>query len=140
MNTIQQHPQSFITKCFCAAASYNIGGSVIFSKFLSNDYMTSLDPNVFSDMGWTAIFLFGLVFLSIAKSYHHVPYLLLALFVEKMIYTGMWVSWLLKNSSSLSEIYHNDLLTGIGFTLYGSGDLVSGMFFLWVALKIFNKK
>ncbi|MEY2917099.1 MAG: hypothetical protein RIS73_813 [Bacteroidota bacterium] len=140
MDTTNNHPQPFITKCFYAAALYNILGSVVFSKFLTNDYMTSLDPNVFSDMGWIAIFLFGLVFLSIAKSYHHVPYLLLALFVEKMIYTGMWILWLLKNNSSLPEIYHNDLLTGIGFTLYGSGDLVSGLFFLWVALKILNKK
>jgi len=139
MNTSTNHPKSFIAKCFYAAALYNILGSAIFSKFLTNDYMTSLDPNVFSNMGWTAIFLFGLVFLSIAKSYHHVPYLLLTLFVEKMIYTGMWILWLIKNGRSLPEVYHNDLLTGIGFTLYGSGDLISGIFFLWVALKLLKK-
>jgi uncharacterized membrane protein len=140
MNTIQQHPQSFITKCFYAAGIYNVLGSVALSKFLTNDYMASLDPNVFSDMGWTGIFLWGLAYLSIAKSYQHIPYLVLVFFVEKVIYTCLWISWLFKNGDKLPEIYNHDIITGIAFTVYGSGDLVSAVFFLWLALKIFKNK
>jgi len=139
MNTTANNQESFITKCFYAAVLYNLLGAITFSKGLTNDYMTSLDPNVFTDMGWVAIFLWGLAYFSVAKSYKQVPYLLLVFFVEKMIYTYLWISWLYKHFSSLSEIYSKDLLTGIGFTLYGSGDFIFGIFFLWLALKIFKR-
>lgn len=140
MKTNNNHPQSFITKCFYAAALYNILGSAVFSKFLTNDYMASLDPDVFSDMGWTVIFLLGFAYLSIAKSYHNTPYTSLVFFVVKMLYVATWAIWLLKNGSNLAVVYNTDLLTGIGFTIYGFGDLIFGLFFLWVATKFLNKK
>lgn len=101
--TASKHPNSLITKGFYATALYNILAFFIFSKLLTNDYLASLDPQVFSKLGWVSIFLWGLACWSVSKSYHHVPKLIFVFFIEKMVYTSMWIYWLAKNGSQLPE-------------------------------------
>jgi hypothetical protein len=126
---------SFITMAFWLAGAYNITGVLLFSKFFTNTLLTSLDPVVFSWLGLVSIMLWGIAYISVAKSYLSVPHLLLVFFIEKMIYTATWLGWLLKNGSMLPSLVTESPLTAICFSVYGAGDFVFGLFFLWLAVR-----
>jgi hypothetical protein len=134
------HYDSIISKGFWAAGAYNITGALLFSKFFTNTLLTSLDPVVFSWLGLVSIILWGMAYISVAKSYPFVPYLLLVFFVEKMIYTATWLHWLVKNGSTLPSLFSESPLTAICFAVYGSGDFAFGLFFLWLAMKILRER
>lgn len=63
------------------------------------------------------------------------PYLVLVFFVEKMIYTMTWAKWIIENGSTLPSLFSESPLTATFFSIYGPGDFVFGLFFLWVASK-----
>ena len=130
-----KHPNPIVTVGFWLAGAYNITGALLFSKLFTNTLLTSLDPVVFSWLGLVSIMLWGIAYISVAKSYPSVPCLLLVFFVEKMIYTATWLSWLVKNGSTLPSLFSESPLTAICFAVYGSGDFVFGLFFLWLAVK-----
>ena len=129
-----ERSNSIITKGFWAAAAFNVGGVLAFSKVFTNSLLSSLDPVVFSWLGLVGIMLWGFAYCSVAKSYQSVPYLLLVFFVEKMIYTTTWAMWLAKNGSTLPSLFSESPLTATLFTIYGAGDFIFGLFFLWVAI------
>ena len=130
---------SIITKGFWLAGAFNIIGVLAFSKFFTNELLASLYPAVFSWAGLVAIILWGFAYCSVAKSYQSVPYLLLVFFVEKMFYTYTWLTWLTKNSNMLSSLYSESWSTALFFSIYGAGDFIFGLFFLWVAIKCLAK-
>ncbi len=130
---------SFITAAFWLAGAYNITGALLFSKGFTNTLLTSLDPVVFSWLGLVSIMLWGIAYISVAKSYPGVPHLLVVFFVEKMIYTATWLSWLVKNGSTLPSLFSESPLTATCFSVYGAGDFAFGVFFLWLAVKGWRK-
>jgi hypothetical protein len=134
-----EHPDSIITKGFWLAGAYNVAGILIFSKFFTNSLLSSLDPAVFSWLGLISIILWGLAYCSVAKSYQSVPYLVLVFSVEKMLYTMTWLKWLSKNWSALPSLFSESPLTATAYSIYGAGDFVFGVFFLWVAIKALRK-
>jgi hypothetical protein len=136
---LEQEASSMIPKVFWAAGAYNIAGALVFSAFFTNTLLTSLDPVVFSWLGLVSIILWGLAYCSVAKSYAAVPWLLLVFFVEKMIYTATWLSWLAKNGSSLPSLFSQSPLTATCFSTYGAGDFAFGLFFLWLAIHCLRK-
>jgi hypothetical protein len=140
MMSSNEHPKSIITKGFWFAGAFNVLGVLAFSKFFTNSLLSSLDPIVFSWLGLISVMLWGLAYCSVAKSYQFVPYLLLVFFVEKMIYTMTWVKWLNKNGSTLPSLFSESPLTATFFSIYGAGDFVFGLFFLWVAIKGLQKR
>lgn len=130
-----EHPNSVTTKIFWLAGAYNIFGVLVFSKFFTNSLLSSLDPAVFSWLGLVAVMLWGLAYCSVATSYHSVPYLLLVFFIEKMIYTVTWLRWLIRNGSTLPALFSESPLTATYYSIYGAGDLIFGLFFLWLVTK-----
>ncbi len=140
MRSSNEHPKPIITKGFWFAGAFNVIGVLTFSKFFTNPLLSSLDPIVFSWLGLVSIMLWGFAYCSVAKSYQFVPYLLLVFFVEKMIYTMTWVKWLTKNGSTLPSLFSESPLTATLFSIYGAGDFVFGLFFLWVAIKSLQKR
>jgi hypothetical protein len=134
-----EHPNSLITKGFWLAGAYNISGVLIFSKLFTNSLLSSLDPAVFSWLGLVAVILWGLAYCSVARSYGSVPYLLLVFVVEKMIYTTTWLLWLTRNGSTLPALFSESPLTATYYSIYGAGDFAFGLFFLWVAIKCFQR-
>ncbi len=120
---------------FWLAAIYNIVGILIFSKAFTNPLVAQYDPVIFSSFGLISIILWGLAYLSTAKRYMDVPYLLLVFFVEKMLYAQHWVDWMIDHSNLLNEIYLQSPLTHFFFLIYGVGDFLFGVFFLWVWTK-----
>jgi len=130
-----EHPNPVITKGFWLAGAYNILGVLGFSKLFTNSLLSSLDPAVFSWLGLVAVMLWGLAYCSVARSYQSVPNLLLVFVVEKMIYTTTWLLWLIRNGSTLPALFSESPLTATYYSIYGAGDFLFGLFFLWVAIK-----
>jgi hypothetical protein len=136
-----EHPNSIITRVFWLAGAYNVLGVLFFSKLLTNTLLTSLDPAVFSWLGLVGIMLWGLAYASVAKTYQFVPRTVLVFFCVKMIYTVTWLKWLLENGQTLPSLYSESPLTAVFYSIYGGGDFIFGLFFLWVAVKtILNTK
>ena len=135
-----EHPSSIITKGFWFAGAFNVLGVLVFSKVFTNSLLSSLDPVVFSWLGLVSIMLWGFAYCSVARSYPFVPYLLLVFFVEKMIYTMTWAKWLAENGSTLPSLFSESPLTATFYSIYGAGDFVFGLFFLWVAIKGFQNR
>ena len=128
-----KHLTAVIAKGFWLASAYNVLGVLVFSKLFTNRLLSSLDPAVFSWLGLVSILLWGVAYASVAKSYRSVPYLVLVFFVEKMIYAMTWLTWLVRNGGMLPSLYSESPLTAVFFSIYGAGDFVFGLFFLWVA-------
>jgi len=128
-----------ITKGFWLAGAYNIFGVLLFSKFFTNSLLSSLDPAVFSWLGLVAVMLWGCAYCSVARSYQFVPSLLLVFVVEKMIYTTTWLLWLTRNGGTLPTLFSESPLTATYYLIYGAGDFIFGLFFLWV-VKSLQKK
>lgn len=127
--------EPIITMGFLLAGAWNVLGMLSFSKFFTNRLLTSLDPAVFSWLGQIAVVLWGLAYLSVAKSYPYVPWLLVVFFLEKMIYGGRWLVWLFAHGKTLPKIAHESFPTAMFYAIYGAGDLVFGCLFGWLALR-----
>ena len=128
-----------ITGGFVLAGVFNVFGMLAVSKFFTNPLLNASDPAVFSWLGQVAIVLWGLAYLTAARTYPHVPYLVLVFCIEKMVYAATWLVWLLQNGHSLSSIASESLPTAIFFGSYGACDFAFGIFFGWVALKSLKK-
>ncbi len=135
-----QHANSLITKVFWLAGGYNIVGVLTFSQFFTNSLLSATDPAVFSWLGLVSIMLWGVAYTSVAKAYRAVPYLVLLFFVEKMLYVLTWLMWLSKNANTLPALFAESPLTAIFYSIYCAGDLVFGLFFLWVACHSLSQK
>lgn len=117
------------------AGAYNIVGVLSFSQLFSNPLLALNDPTVFAWPGLLAILLWGAAYAAVAQVHRHVPVLLLVFFAEKMLYVTTWLLWLSQHASGLPALWTQSPLTALFFAVYGGGDLVFGLFFLWVALR-----
>lgn len=126
------------SKVFILAGLVNIVGTLAFSAGFTNSYLTELYPEVFSWMGLIAIMLWGAAYIAVSKSYWRVPALVAVFAVEKFIYFGTWVAWLLDRPPSIGEIFETSLTTGAFYAAYGLIDLAFGVFFAWVYFRVKN--
>jgi hypothetical protein len=129
------HVEPIITQGFLLAGAWNVVGMLLFSRFFTNRLLASVDPAVFSWLGQVVVVLWGLAYWSVAKSYQYVPWLLVVFFVEKMIYGGTWLAWLIAHGKTLPKIASQSFLTAVFYAIYGAGDLIFGFLFGWVALR-----
>jgi len=125
-----------ISNLFIASAMVNIGGVLLFSKCFTNPVIPQTDPVVMSNFGLLMIMVWGLAYLSVAKSYEKVPLLTAVFSVEKLAYVVAWVYWHANNE--LAAVFEQDLFAGIFYTIYGLNDLFYMCFFAWVFIKTRN--
>lgn len=111
---------------------------LIFSRFFTNSTISEFDPVVMSNFGLLMIALWGLAYISIAKNYHQVKWLVGVFAVEKFIYGYVWIQWMLNNN--ISAVYEKDIMAGIFYSIYGINDWIFFGFFLWVFIRIFKIK
>ena len=123
-----------ISKIFLFAGLSNILGVLIFSKFFTNEVMMQAQPAVMGLFGLISIILWGLAYISVRRNYTSVPWLLAVFVVEKLVYVIVWLNWL--SSNSLSSLYDQDTFAGLFFSIYGLNDLLFGLFFGFVFLKV----
>ena len=121
-----------ITKGFIISGLMNTS-VLIFSRFFTNPTIPEVDPNVMSNFGLLMILMWGLAYISVAKNYHNVKWLVGIFAVEKFIYALVWTNWILNNH--ISEVYEKDLMAGMFYSIYGINDWVFFVFFLFVFVR-----
>jgi hypothetical protein len=121
-------------KGILVAGLANILGVLLFSKGFQNPHLGPLFPALFGNWGLLCIMLWGLAYLSVAKSYRSVPALLLVFTLEKALYVVSWLFWLLTHGSQLPAIWALDSMTAIFYCLYGLLDFVFALVF-WGAYR-----
>ncbi len=111
---------------------------LIFSRFFTNPTIAEFDPTVMSNFGLVMILVWGLAYMSIAKSYHTVKWLVGVFAVEKLIYGCVWINWMVTNS--ISDVFDKDMMAGIFYAIYGINDWVFFIFFLLVFIRLSKLK
>ena len=125
-----------IAKGFILSGIMNIGGTLIFSRFFTNENIIEADPVVMSNFGLLMIFVWGLVFLSIYQKYEQLNWLVVVFAIEKLIYGLHWINWISNND--LYDVYNKDQMAGIFYATYGVNDLLFFVFFMSVFIKSFT--
>ena len=122
-----------ITKGFVTAGLMNMA-VLIFSRFFTNAVIAEYDPVVMSNFGLLMIVIWGLAYMSVAKSYTNVKWLVGVFAIEKFIYGFIWVKWMLNNN--VSDVFSKDVMAGIFYSIYGVNDWIFFIFFLLVFLRL----
>ena len=124
---------NIITKGFIISGLMNMA-VLIFSRFFTNSTIPEYDPVVMSNFGLLMIVIWGLAYISVAKNYHQVKWLIAVFVIEKFIYGYVWIKWILNNN--ISEVYEKDTMAGMFYSIYGINDWIFFVFFLLVFIKI----
>jgi hypothetical protein len=130
--------QATISKGFIAAGIANISGVLIFSRLFTNTVIPQIDSSVMSNFGMLMIVLWGMVFISLAKKYTMLKWLVGVFVVEKIIYAVTWTQWMINND--LSAVYAKDTMAGIFYTIYGINDWIFFIFFAFVFIRLIKEK
>jgi len=123
-----REPSGVVLAGFVAAGLYNILGMLLVTRAFTSFELTGLDPDAFSPTGCAVVCLWGLAYLSVARSVHLVPAVSLVFAIEKMFYGLRWVWWLSVHYPTVvafetwSPFYY----------AYGLFDLLFGVFFFGV--------
>lgn len=107
---------------------------LIFSRFFTNSTIPEFDPVVMSNFGLLMIALWGLAYISVSTNYDKVKWLILLFAIEKSVYGYVWIKWMLDNN--VSEVYDQDIMAGIFYSIYGINDWIFFAFFLFVFYRI----
>lgn len=125
----QEKLQRLLSVGFVIAGLTNIIGMLIISKGLNNPALVAADPNVFSTYGQAMVLVWGLAYLSVAKSFTAVPWLCLAFAIEKLAYVAAWVCWWMNDANQWQPVWDASPLAGFFMLGYGPNDLLfAGMF------------
>lgn len=122
-----------ITIGFVIAGLMNM--TVLFSsRFFTNTVIPEFDPVVMSNFGLLMIVIWGLAYISVAKNFHNVKWLVAVFAIEKFIYGFMWTKWMLNNN--VSDVYAKDSMAGTFFSIYGVNDWIFFIFFSLVFIHL----
>ena len=128
---------STITKGFLLAGLMNLS-ALLFSRFFTNSTINEVDPAVMSNFGLLMIVIWGLAYMSVAKNFHAVKWLVGVFAVEKFIYGCVWANWMINND--LKEVFKKDTMAGMFYSVYGINDWLFFLFFTWVFIYLFRLK
>lgn len=122
-----------ITKGFVIAGLINMS-VLVFSRFFTNAVIPESDPVVMSNFGLLMIVVWGIAYISVAKNYQSVKWLVGVFAVEKFIYGFIWIKWMLTNN--VLDVYAKDKMAGIFYSTYGVNDWMFFIFFLFVFIRL----
>jgi hypothetical protein len=132
----------FLRRGFIAAGAINIGGTLLFSKGLSNDLVTSQYPQIFSREGLVTIIIWGGAYLAAVPSLEagreKQPWTYAMFGAEKAFYTGTWLVWAMRQPSllkTLQDILAKDVLSALFMAAYGLNDAIFGAVFAVATVK-----
>lgn len=123
---------SIETRIYLAAASMNIGGVLIFSRLFTNTAINAADPVVMSNFGLLMIVVWGLAYIGAAASIKS-KWIAGAFAIEKSVYAVVWLDWMSKHS--VANVYAEDAMAGIFFSIYGVNDILFMILFLILFFK-----
>ncbi len=128
---------STITKGFIIAGLMNMS-ALIFSRFFTNSTIPEFDPIVMSNFGLLMIVVWGLAYISIAKKFHNIKWLVGVFAIEKFIYGYVWTTWLINNN--IKDVYEKDVMAGMFYSMYGINDWIFFVFFSFVFIYLLKLK
>lgn len=107
---------------------------LVFSRFFTNVVIPEFDPNVMSNFGLLMIVVWGLAYISVAKNYQSVKWLVGVFAVEKFIYGVIWIKWMLNNN--VLDVFAIDTMAGMFYAIYGLNDWIFFIFFSLVFIRL----
>lgn len=122
-----------ISKGFIIAGIMN-SSVLLFSRLFTNTTIPEFDPTVMSNFGLFMIFIWGLAYISVAKDFKNVKWLIAIFAVEKFIYGYIWINWMLNNN--VSAVFEKDLMAGAFYAIYGVNDWLFFIFFSFVFIRL----
>ena len=122
---------------FIISGLSNIIAILILSRFFTNEFIPKYDSAVMSNFGLLMIVVWGFAYISVAKDYTKVKWLIAVFAIEKLIYGIVWINWRLQND--VSAIFNEDAMAGIFYSIYGINDLLFFVFFSYVFVKLIRK-
>ncbi|HMS68062.1 MAG: hypothetical protein WAT92_17085 [Saprospiraceae bacterium] len=126
-----------ISKGFIIAGLMNMA-VLAFSRFFTNPVIPESDPDVMSNFGLLMIIVWGLAYISVAKNYQNVKWLVAVFAVEKLIYGLIWIKWMFGNS--VADVFAKDKMAGLFYGVYGVNDWMFFIFFLWVFIRLLKSQ
>ncbi|MBI3272723.1 MAG: hypothetical protein HYZ53_27295 [Planctomycetes bacterium] len=118
---------------FVAAAAFNLGGILLFTRAFTNRAIFETDPAMFSRPACLLVMVWGLAYAAQSRSWRAAPALSAVFALEKFIYAAWWGAWLWNHGGELAVLAERDRLAGMFYGSYGAGDAVFGVFFAWAA-------
>ncbi|RKN78739.1 hypothetical protein [Ulvibacterium marinum] len=115
-----------IAKGFIIAGLMNMS-VLVFSRFFTNKVINETDPDVMSNFGLVMIVVWGLAYISVAKTYQNVTWLIGIFAFEKLIYGITWAKWIFTNN--LATVFEKDAMAGMFYAVYGVNDWLFCVFF-----------
>ncbi len=126
-----------ISKGFIIAGLMNMS-VLAFSRLFTNPVIAEYDPVVMSNFGLLMIVVWGLAYMSVAKNYQHVKWLVAVFAIEKFIYGFIWIHWLMQYD--ISTVFAKDKMAGAFYASYGLNDWMFFIFFLMVFIRLARGK
>jgi len=111
---------------------------LVFSRFFTNPVIPDFDPMVMSNFGLLMIVIWGLAYISVAKNYQNIKWLIGVFAIEKFIYGYIWINWMSHNS--IADVYDKDLFAGLFYSVYGINDWIFFFFFSFVFIRLMRSK
>lgn len=122
-----------ITTGFVIAGLMNMT-VLVFSRFFTNTVISDADPAVMSNFGLLMIVIWGLAYISIAKTFMLLKWLVGVFAIEKLIYGITWTQWMLHNN--VLNVFKKDTMAGLFYAIYGVNDWVFFLFFTFVFIRL----
>ncbi|WP_338763284.1 hypothetical protein WAF17_19310 [Bernardetia sp. ABR2-2B] len=119
---------------FIISGLSNIVAVLILSRFFTNEFIPKYDSTVMSNFGLLMIIVWGLAYISVAKDYKKIKWLVAVFAIEKLIYGIVWIDWRVQND--VSSVFNEDMMAGIFYSIYGINDLLFFIFFSYVFIKL----
>ncbi len=129
--------QKIISKGFIAAGLMNFT-VLIWSRFFTNSVISKYDAVVMSNFGLLMIVIWGLAYISVAKRFENVKWLVAVFAIEKLIYGIIWMGW--HTDNKVSNVFTEDTFAGIFFSIYGLNDWIFCLFFTTVFVTLLLRK
>ncbi len=125
----------WVRNLFVLSGAVNVIGIPVFSKFFTNGYLLSQDPDTFSPVSLFVIILWGLAYIAAADQYDRLPVLSAVFAVEKFFYAAIWGQWILRHQDQLPLLYQQDPITGFFYSVYGLNDFLFGVVFAYACIE-----
>jgi hypothetical protein len=130
---------SNITILFYCAGVMNVIGLVCFNNFYYDaNVIENALPGVFSIFSQILIQLWGLAYIGAAKHWKRMPFLCFVFFIEKILFSYVWASFILdetnRNKVINSIANMEKLQANLFLLLFGVNDILFGLVFGYAAL------
>lgn len=119
---------------FKLSAFVNVVGMVVMTKgYTDVASLMAPQPTVFSLPSCLLVQVWGLAFYAVADTFEFNRGMCLVFTAEKVLYTGLWLSWMAGNAQRLPAMWSEDWLVGFFYSIYGVNDALFALVFAYAA-------